>query len=100
MAVFAHIAIFLLYGAVAVVVALWLPEFIPSFDPLVAWLAAAMVFLVGALVHEVMARRSDELALFDEVYELRVAQNQDQEEIGRFPGWSRRTRRSSRDRPS
>ncbi len=96
MAVFAHIAIFLLYGAVAVVVALWLPDFIPSIDPLLAWLAAALVFIVGALVHEVMARRSDELDLFDEVYELRVAQNQALEEIGRLK--DRLENRQSTDR--
>jgi len=84
MAIFAHIAIFLLYAAGAVVVALWLPDFFPALEPFVAWLAAAMVFMVGALAHEVMARRSDELDLFDEVYELRVAHNQAIEEIGRL----------------
>jgi len=84
MAIFAHIAVFMLYGAGAVVVALWLPDFVPALDQSVAWLVAAVAFVVGALVHEVVARRSDELALFDEVYELRVAHNQAVEEIGRL----------------
>jgi cyclic-di-GMP phosphodiesterase TipF (flagellum assembly factor) len=59
MSVLSHIALFATYALVAGVIFV-VPDVFPTVDAAKAWTTAAFVFLVGALVHEVMARRARE----------------------------------------
>jgi cyclic-di-GMP phosphodiesterase TipF (flagellum assembly factor) len=48
----AHILIFLLYALAAVVLAFWLPEFLPSVSPILGAIAGGFVVMAGALLHQ------------------------------------------------
>ena len=48
----AHILIFLLYALGAVVLALWLPEFLPSVSPILGAIAGGFVVMAGGLAHQ------------------------------------------------
>lgn len=48
----AHLFLFLLYVLAAVVLAIWLPEFVPSVSPILGAIAGGFAFLVGGLLHQ------------------------------------------------
>ena len=59
MSILSHIALFFTYALVAGVIFV-VPDVFPSVDAAKAWIMAAFIFLVGGLIHEVMARRARE----------------------------------------
>ncbi len=67
----AHIAIFLIYASATTTAGFGLPELTGTVAPETAWTAAALIFVAGALAHEVIARRMERLDLFEELYDLR-----------------------------
>ena len=77
----AHIAIFLIYASATMTVAFGLPELTGTVAPETAWTAAALIFVTGALAHEVIARRMERLDLFEELYDLRIVQQRAQGEL-------------------
>jgi cyclic-di-GMP phosphodiesterase TipF (flagellum assembly factor) len=48
----AHILIFLLYALGAVLLAFWLPEFVPGISRILAYIAGGFVVMAGALLHQ------------------------------------------------
>ncbi len=68
----AHILFFLTYASASAVAAVGLPPPFPRGPT--AWAAGALMFLIGVLVHEILARRTERLDLFEELYDLREAQ--------------------------
>lgn len=77
----AHIAIFLIYASATTTVAFGLPGLTGTVTPETAWTAAALIFVTGALAHEVIARRMERLDLFEELYDLRIVQQRAQGEL-------------------
>ena len=77
----AHIAIFLIYASATTTVAFGLPGLTGTVAPETAWTAAALIFVTGALAHEVIARRMERLDLFEELYDLRIVQQRAQGEL-------------------
>lgn len=63
MPVIAHVLLALVYTVPAIAVALTLPHSAPSVDRVTALLAGALVFLFGAILHEVAARQQRDRAL-------------------------------------
>ena len=59
MSVLSHIALFITYALVAGAIFV-VPDVFPNVDAAKAWIVAVFVFMVGALIHEVMARRARE----------------------------------------
>lgn len=59
MSVLSHIALFVTYALVAGAIFV-VPDVFPNVDAAKAWTVAVFVFLVGALIHESMARRARE----------------------------------------
>lgn len=68
----AHILFFLTYASASVVAAVGLPPPFPRGPT--AWAAGALMFVIGVLVHEIVVRRTERLDLFEELYDLREAQ--------------------------
>jgi cyclic-di-GMP phosphodiesterase TipF (flagellum assembly factor) len=52
-----HAALLFAYTVIAVAVAFGLPDVAPTLEPALAYVFAAIVFVVSALAHEVIARR-------------------------------------------
>ncbi|HEV7369622.1 EAL domain-containing protein [Arenibaculum sp.] len=63
MPVIAHVLLALVYTVPAIAIALTLPHSFPSVDRLTALVAGALVFLFGAILHEVAARQQRDRAL-------------------------------------
>lgn len=63
MPVIAHILLALLYTVPAIAIALTLPHSVPSVDRVTALVVGALVFLFGAILHEVAARQQRDRAL-------------------------------------
>ncbi|WP_176244943.1 EAL domain-containing protein [Oceanibacterium hippocampi] len=69
---FAHLLCILAYGVVAVALAVGLPDYVPALEPVMAYGAGALAFLLFALLHGALARRAERNALYGELDELRV----------------------------
>ncbi|MDX1485929.1 MAG: EAL domain-containing protein [Alphaproteobacteria bacterium] len=67
-----HILIASAYGAFAVAFGLVSPDLVPGIAPPVNWIAAAMVFLAGALAHEAHARTDNRALVSGQVQALRM----------------------------
>jgi cyclic-di-GMP phosphodiesterase TipF (flagellum assembly factor) len=66
----AHILIFLLYALGAVVLALWLPEFLPSVSPILGAIAGGFVVMAGGLAHQAALGRGRNRASAQSLTEL------------------------------
>ncbi len=77
----AHIAIFLIYASATATAGFGLPELTGTVAPETAWTVAALIFVAGALAHEVIARRMEALDLFEELYDLRAVHDKDLAEL-------------------
>lgn len=68
-----HVLAFLIYAAGAVAAGLWMAQGPLTLSPIAAATAAGCLFLVAALLHEVILRRSDRDEIFDELDGLQRA---------------------------
>ena len=84
-----HSIIFLSYAAVAVALAVVLPQNVPGLDPATATIAAAVVFIACGLLHEAFVRYDDRRDLVAEVVALRDTQDNIIDELARARGEAR-----------
>lgn len=84
-----HSIIFLSYTAIAVAVAVVLPQNQPGLDPTTAMIAGAVVFIACGLLHEAFVRFDDRRDLFAEVGALRDTQDNIIDELSRARGEAR-----------
>jgi cyclic-di-GMP phosphodiesterase TipF (flagellum assembly factor) len=75
---------FVCYAVTAAVAIVLLPRIVPTLDPSFAWIAGAMIFLAGALVHEIAVRRRNETRTQHRLILLHRAQNELREEVARI----------------
>ena len=75
---------FVCYAVAAAVAIVLLPQIVPSFDPPLAWMTGAMVFLSGAIVHEIAVRRRNETRTLHRLILLHRAQGDLREELSRI----------------
>lgn len=54
----AHIFVFLLYALAAVLVAFWLPEFMPGVSRILSYIAGGFIVMAGGLLHQAMLGKS------------------------------------------
>lgn len=86
MSVARNILLFVIYTAVAIAVAVEGPLRVPRLDQSVAVVIGLLIFLAGALVHEMYQRLSRETFLGKQILALRHAQSELYEQLN----WSRR----------
>ena len=79
----AHIFLFIGYVIVAAIVGLTFPGGVLNVEDNGAWLLAGMVFLVGLLLHEMIARRQNEMTALRRLLVLRRAYDGAHEELER-----------------
>jgi cyclic-di-GMP phosphodiesterase TipF (flagellum assembly factor) len=78
-----HCVIAILYTAASVVVALGLPHLARGPEPLIAGAAGLAMFILSALLHEVLTRRSSQRRLVRRMNLLRKAYNQNKGDLSR-----------------
>ncbi len=83
MSLIRHLTFGLIYGAVAVAMALTLPYSVPALDQWTAVVIGAVALLFGVVVHETYARQQRERALRGEVGELTRSRDAVQGELAR-----------------
>lgn len=66
----AHILVFLLYSLGAVLVAFWLPEFLPSVSRILAYIAGGFIVMAGGLLHQAMLGKARSRAQAQSLGEL------------------------------
>ncbi|TQV73301.1 EAL domain-containing protein [Denitrobaculum tricleocarpae] len=86
MSVARNILLFIIYTALAIAVAVEAPLRVPRLDQSVAVMIGLLIFLAGALVHEMYQRLSRESFLGRQILALRHAQSELYEQLN----WSRR----------
>jgi len=74
---------FVCYAVAAAVAIVLLPRIVPSLDPSLAWIAGAIIFLIGVVVHEIAVRRRNETRTLHRLILLHRAQSDLREEVAR-----------------
>ncbi len=62
-----HAALLFAYAVIAAAVALGLPDVEPTFEPTLAYMLGAIIFVAAALAHEIITRRLGHVALSESV---------------------------------